>query len=96
MLSVTLQSLEEDGLVSRKIYPVVPPKVEYSLTKSGEGLVSHLHHLVGWALENMQKIVKFEDYKELMIPNTTNALDGQFADLKNKLLNHNGLSKELR
>jgi hypothetical protein len=36
----------------------------------------------------------FEDYKEFMIPNTTNALDGQFADLKNKLRNHNGLSKE--
>ena len=36
----------------------------------------------------------FEDYKELAIPNTTNALDGQFADLKNKLRNHNGLSKE--
>jgi hypothetical protein len=35
----------------------------------------------------------FEDYKELMIPNTTNALDGQFANLKNKLRNHNGLSK---
>jgi hypothetical protein len=34
----------------------------------------------------------FEDYKELMIPNTTNALDGQFSDLKNKLRNHNGLS----
>jgi hypothetical protein len=30
----------------------------------------------------------FEDYKELMIPNTTNALDGQFSDLKNKLRNH--------
>jgi len=36
----------------------------------------------------------FEEYKELMIPNTTNAIDGQFADLKNKLRNHNGLSKE--
>ena len=35
----------------------------------------------------------FEEYKELMIPNTTNALDGQFSDLKNKLRNHNGLSK---
>ena len=33
-----------------------------------------------------------EDYKELMIPNTTNAIDGVFADLKNKLRNHNGLS----
>jgi hypothetical protein len=36
----------------------------------------------------------FEDYKELMIPNTTNTLDGQFADLRNKLRNHNGLSRE--
>jgi hypothetical protein len=36
----------------------------------------------------------FEDYRELIIPNTTNALDGQFSDLKNKLRNHNGLSKE--
>ena len=36
----------------------------------------------------------FEDNKELKIPNTTNALDGQFSDLKNKLRNHNGLSKE--
>jgi hypothetical protein len=35
----------------------------------------------------------FQDYKEFMIPNTTNALDGQFSDLKNKLRNHNGLSK---
>jgi len=36
----------------------------------------------------------FEEYPDLQIPNTTNALDGQFADLKNKLRNHNGLSKE--
>jgi len=34
-----------------------------------------------------------EDYPDLKIPNTTNALDGQFSDLKNKLRNHNGLSK---
>ena len=36
----------------------------------------------------------FEDHKELSIPNTTNVLDGQFSDLKNKLRNHNGLSKD--
>jgi len=34
------------------------------------------------------------NYSQLMIPNTTNALGGQFADLKNKLRNHNGLSKD--
>jgi hypothetical protein len=42
---------------------------------------------------NLSYLLVFEDYKELIIPNTTNALDGQFLDLKNKLRNHNGLSK---
>jgi hypothetical protein len=36
----------------------------------------------------------FEDYPHLRIPNTTNALDGHFSDLKNKLRNHNGLSRQ--
>ncbi len=57
MLTVTLRSLEMDGLIVRKIYPEVPPRVEYYLTPSGEGLMPHLQNLVGWALENMQDIV---------------------------------------
>jgi len=44
--------------------------------------------------KHMPYLFVFEDYKELMMPNTTNVLDGQFSDLKNKLRNHNGLSKE--
>jgi hypothetical protein len=43
--------------------------------------------------KHLPNLFIFEDYKELMIPDTTNALDGQFSDLKNKLRNHNGLSK---
>lgn len=43
---------------------------------------------------NLQWLYTFEDYKELMIPNTTNALDGAFADLKNKLRVHNGLNDD--
>lgn len=57
MLTVTLRSLEADGLVTRKVYPEVPPRVEYCLTESGKGLLPHLNSLVGWALENMQNIV---------------------------------------
>ena len=45
-------------------------------------LKRHLHYLF-----------VYQRYKELMVPNTTNALEGQFSDLKNKLRNHNGLSK---
>jgi hypothetical protein len=41
---------------------------------------------------NISYLFVFQDYKELAIPNTTNMLDGTFADLKNKLRNHNGLN----
>ncbi len=56
MLTVTLRSLEADGLISREVYPEVPPRVEYSLTNSGKDLMPHLNHLVGWALDNMKEI----------------------------------------
>ncbi|MDR0714522.1 MAG: helix-turn-helix transcriptional regulator [Bacteroidales bacterium] len=56
MLTVTLRSLEADGLVIRKIYPEVPPRVEYCLSKSGHTLLPHLDSLVIWAVENMQDI----------------------------------------
>ena len=57
MLSGTLRTLEADGLISRKVYPVVPPKVEYRLTDIGDSLIPHINRLTEWALENMQKIV---------------------------------------
>jgi len=57
MLTVTLRALEADGLVTRKVYPEVPPKVEYCLTESANRLIPHLNSLVGWAMENMQNIV---------------------------------------
>ena len=57
MLSVTLRSLEADGLVTRKVYPEIPPRVEYSLTKSGKNLMPHLLNLVGWAKKNIHSIV---------------------------------------
>ncbi len=43
---------------------------------------------------NINHLFVFEYYPELCIPNTTNAIDGQFSDLKNKLRNHNGLNIE--
>jgi hypothetical protein len=45
-------------------------------------------------MRHMPNLFTFEDYPHLNTPNTTNALDGHFSDLKNKLRNHNGLSKE--
>lgn len=56
MLTVTLRSLEADGLVSRKIYPEVPPRVEYQLTDLGYSLLDPLRGLVNWAKENTETI----------------------------------------
>jgi len=57
MLTVTLKTLEADGLVSRKIYPVIPPKVEYTLTLLGESLLPAIHTLTTWAVENMPAVL---------------------------------------
>ncbi len=56
MLSVTLKSLEADGLVYRTVYPQIPPKVEYELTSRGKTLIPHLLELVNWAKNNMEEI----------------------------------------
>lgn len=45
MLTQSLRGLEEDGLIVRKVYPVVPPKVEYSLTELGKTLDPVLHSM---------------------------------------------------
>lgn len=52
MLTVTLRSLEGHNLVTRKIYPEVPPRVEYRLTDVGKTLMPHIEALIGWALEH--------------------------------------------
>ncbi|WP_417884868.1 winged helix-turn-helix transcriptional regulator [Zunongwangia sp.] len=56
MLTVTLKKLESDGLISRKVYPQIPPKVEYALTELGLSLLPKLTSLVQWANENMSEI----------------------------------------
>lgn len=63
MLTVTLRTLEADGLVARKIYAEVPPRVEYCLTNTGHSLIPHIEALVGWALENMPVILKSREIR---------------------------------
>lgn len=57
VLSGTLKTLEADTLVSRKVYPTVPPKVEYQLTDLGHSLVPIIEQLTEWARTNMDTIV---------------------------------------
>jgi DNA-binding HxlR family transcriptional regulator len=49
MLTQTLRDLQRDGLVSRHVYPTVPPSVEYRLTPLGYSLLEPLSHLIRWA-----------------------------------------------
>jgi DNA-binding HxlR family transcriptional regulator len=56
MLTQTLRSLERDGLVTRKIHPVVPPMVEYSLTPLGKSLTEPLEAICRWAEKHLPEL----------------------------------------
>jgi DNA-binding HxlR family transcriptional regulator len=56
MLTVTLRQLERDGLVDRTVYPVVPPRVEYSLTELGATLHATIKSLVTWTEAHQPEI----------------------------------------
>lgn len=58
MLTLTLRNLERDGLVSRTIYPEVPPRVEYSLTEMGKTLQEPINALWDWSAEHHGSIVE--------------------------------------
>lgn len=57
VLSKTLKMLEADGLIDRKIFVQVPPKVEYSLTETGKSLIPLIMQLTEWAKNNMQSVL---------------------------------------
>ena len=65
MLTSTLRKLEADDLLSRTIYPEVPPRVEYKLTKRGKTLIPLLNQLVDWSLDNMDAIIRHREKYEL-------------------------------
>lgn len=57
MLTQTLRSLEQDGLVTRTVYPEVPPRVEYELTEVGSTLQQPLDAIEQWARTHMQHVL---------------------------------------
>ena len=56
MLTVTLRGLERDGIVTRTVYPVVPPRVDYTLTPMGATLIDAVGALIRWAHAHLDEI----------------------------------------
>lgn len=56
MLTKTLRKLERDGLVGSEAYPLIPPRVEYSLTPLGETLIRILAELCRWSQEHIEEV----------------------------------------
>lgn len=55
MLTQTLRELESDGMINRKVYPEVPPKVEYTLTQTATEIIPFINHLREWGEKQMEK-----------------------------------------
>lgn len=58
MLTQTLRALERDGMVTRTVYPEIPPHVEYALTDLGRSLRETVRHLELWATEHMDQVIE--------------------------------------
>ncbi|MDD8017123.1 MAG: helix-turn-helix domain-containing protein [Bacteroidota bacterium] len=66
MLSVQLKQLEQDAIVERTVYPQVPPKVEYRLTKTGKTLLPILEEIASWGLKRAET-----EAKKIEVPSRT-------------------------
>lgn len=64
MLSLQLRSLEKDGIVGRKVYPEVPPRVEYFLTEEGKTLIPCVEELAKWGRNRGKKYGRLVKYNQ--------------------------------
>jgi DNA-binding HxlR family transcriptional regulator len=58
MLTLTLRGLERDGLITRTLFPTIPPRVDYALTPLGRDLLEPVSALGDWAIRNQEKIAR--------------------------------------
>lgn len=64
VLSQVLRQLVTDGIIRRKLYPDVPPRVEYSVTDFGRTLLPHVEALINWGRDNFDQIMQHRKQQE--------------------------------
>ena len=62
MLTSTLRGLEADGLISRTVFPEMPPRVEYALTGRGRSFMPVMRQLLDWAYTNLNDILSDREH----------------------------------
>jgi DNA-binding HxlR family transcriptional regulator len=75
MLTQQLRELEADGIVNRRVYPTVPPKVEYSLTEYGRTLKQALEAICEWGSIHMRRIGAVESSPDRLLKPTTTGIE---------------------
>lgn len=84
MLTQQLRELEADGMVCRTVYPVVPPKVEYSLTALGESIMPILEQLCRWGNSYEENVREAESSGAGEMGSTVASDEGQAASLRGR------------
>lgn len=74
MLTQTLRGMERDGLINRKVYATVPPKVEYSLTDLGGVLTQLLEEIRNWSEMNVAKVLQAQEKYDLIHSDANNKI----------------------
>ena len=82
MLTQQLRELEADGIVNRRIYPTVPPKVEYSLTQYGLSLKRALRAICDWGRNHMERIGAVDSFSERAGAPSANGVKGATARIR--------------
>lgn len=82
MLTIQLRSLEEDQLITRTIYPVVPPKVEYRLTELGERIIPILEMMHNFGASYLETTYNESGTEQTSISSTTQPIDSKPCNMK--------------
>jgi len=77
MLTLTLRGLERDGLITRTVFPTVPPRVDYALTALGRDLLNPVSALGAWAIRNQPKIARARERFDGTAATTAKAFIGK-------------------